>query len=157
MVLKEEINMESKEIKEKVQHGAAKAIGFVRDAIREGEEERLDDEYNTGRMAGLAFQREEDLKAVINYLLDQKKEIGDLYQVLSKYFKIDSIKTADALIKKVKASRQITALRLLYEEEGMTTTQFKDFSQEIELEKKLLSDDGLLDMPPKKLKLRLDK
>ena len=131
-----------------------KATEFVADVIERHDDNIRQDEFEFATKR----QKDKDIKSAVQAFLELKASDAQIMQLLSKYFDVDSIEEANSIIIKAKKTRQIKALREYYKEQGlMNSSEFRKYSNDIDLEAKLASDQKLLDLSPEKLKKALEK
>ena len=102
-------------------------------------------------------QKNRDIELAVKAFLELKQSDVEIYRLLEKYYKIDSISEAEVLIKKVKVSSQIIKLREYMETKGMPSSEFRTYAKEHNLEVKLHENPKMLDMTAGKLKEAIEK
>lgn len=102
-------------------------------------------------------QRERDISLATIAFLELKQNDADIYCLLKRCYKIDSIAEANEYLKNAKISSQIIRLREYMEAKGMSSTQFKAYAKSHSLEVMLQKNPKLLDMTAEKLKIAIDK
>lgn len=145
--------MDKKDFKNK----AVQAGNWLADTTRNAIEDAKNDLYNEGYDKGQAAQRKRDVNAAILAFLELKVKDHEIYKLLSDYFDIDSISEASDRLFSAKMKRQIQALRKYCESQGMSSTDFRSYAKEHNLEERLAEDKRLLEMSPEKLKSILDR
>ena len=145
--------MDKKDFKNKV----VQAGNWLADTTRNAIEDAKNDLYNEGYDKGQAAQRKRDVNAAILAFLELKVKDHEIYKLLSDYFDIDSISEASDRLFSAKMKRQIQALRKYCESQGMSSTDFRSYAKEHNLEERLAEDKRLLEMSPEKLKSILDR
>lgn len=102
-------------------------------------------------------QKATDIKAAILSFIDLKVDEATMYRLLQKHFKVDSISEVTEYIHAAKLTSQIIHLREYQENSGMTAGVFRQYAKDHQLEEKLKANPKLLDMPPEKLKVYIEK
>lgn len=142
--------------KETFEDKALRMASLLRNSAEEGVRQYVNDIYNEGYDAGLAFQKKLDVRSAVMAFLELKVKDQDIYRLLSEHFGIDSIAEATELLKNVKISRQIIAPRKHCEKIGISDDDFYWYSRSHNLEERLAEDEKLLNMQPDKLKAIID-
>jgi len=106
---------------------------------------------------GQKSQEKRDIRAAVRAFFDIKVKDQDVYRLLSEYFNVDSIKEATEYLMDAKKTSQIIALREYCKSQGMNYREFREYADSHNLDEALLLNKRLLDVPPEKLKLILDK
>ncbi len=127
------------------------------DAFEEAQQRHDDDLYNEGYEDGQNSQEKRDIRAAVRAFFDIKVKDQDVYRLLSEYFNVDSIKEATEYLMDAKKTSQIIALREYCKSQGMNYREFREYADSHNLDEALLLNKRLLDVPPEKLKLILDK
>lgn len=126
-------------------------------AAGSGMQQFLDDYCADAEKAAADRQRERDIKAALMGFIELKANDSTMFQLLQRYFHVESISEATIYIQNAKVTAQIKALRELLTKQGMGLNEFRQYSLNIKLEEKLRSNPKLLDMTAEKLKAYLDK
>lgn len=103
-----------------------------------------------------SYQKKMDVQAAVRAFVELKVKDQEIYQLLSKYFGVDSISEVNEYLFHAKKPRQIKALRQLCERQGMQMEQFRTYAKQHKLEERLKENPKLLELTPEKLKDLLD-
>lgn len=79
-------------------------------------------------------QKIRDVELATQAFLELKQSDVEIYRLLGKYFKIDSIAEAESILKKAKVTSQIIKLREYMEAKGMSSSEFRIYAKEHNLE-----------------------
>ncbi len=116
--------------------------------------EIIDDE----RKAAKYRQRENDIIEVIIMLSDMEKKDEELYEILSKYWNIDSRREASEYIS---IGRHVEwpyrRLKEYLKSEGLSSLEMIKYMKDNDVRKKLSNNSLLCELPEKKLKSEIDK
>jgi hypothetical protein len=129
----------------------------VENAVQEARLNHYHSVFNEGYQDGMNRQRKLDLMAATKAFLELKVGEQDIFRLLNKYFKVDSITEASGYLNKAKVNMQIGALVEYCRKTGMTSAEAKQFICFHDVEKLLLTDERLLNMQPAKLKAIIEK
>lgn len=102
-------------------------------------------------------QRHRDIEHATKAFLELKQNDIEIYHLLKEYFDIDSINEAEIVLGKAKISSQIGKLREYMETMGMSSSEFRVYAKEHNLNEKLRYNSKLLDMTAEKLKSAIEK
>lgn len=127
-------------------------------AVVEAKQHHEDDLFNEGYDIGRTSQRKRDVEAAVMAFLDLKVKELDIYNILSKYFGVDSISEASEFLKTAKKVKCYDAFcEYCKRNIGMTRKEYLEYVDGHNLEEQVDNDERLLDMSPEKLKAYLDK
>ncbi len=104
------------------------------------------------RKEGREDQRQEDLIAVTELLLDLNTKDGRIYELLRKYFKVNSVDEIQEYLLNVKIKEKRKALSELFD----TYEDYKEFARANHLTLLFKENPQLLDLPAEKLKKQLE-
>lgn len=135
--------------KEMLQRGSL----FVRDCARDA----IDQHYEEEIALAVAHQKEKDVCCAIAAFLEMKTPENEIMRLLSKFYGVDSIAEAMALVTTVKVTNQNNALKDYLSELGMSRVEIANYLREHHVRTQLQADSKLQNMALDKLKAYFDK
>ena len=135
--------------KEMLQRGSL----FVRDCARDA----IDQHYEEEIALAVAHQKEKDVCCAIAAFLEMKTPENEIMRLLSKFYGVDSIAEAMALVTTVKVTNQVDALQDHLNELGMSRVEIANYLREHRVRTQLQADSKLQNMALDKLKAYFDK
>ena len=135
--------------KEMLQRGSL----FVRDCARDA----IDQHYEEEIALAVAHQKEKDVCCAIAAFLEMKTPENEIMRMLSKFYGVDSIAEAMALVTTVKVTNQNNALKDYLSELGMSRVEIANYLREHRVRTQLQADSKLQNMALDKLKAYFDK
>lgn len=135
--------------KEMLQRGSL----FVRDCARDA----IDQHYEEEIALAVAHQKEKDVCCAIAAFLEMKTPENEIMRLLSKFYGVDSIAEAMALVTTVKVTNQNNALKDYLSELGMSRVEIANYLREHRVRTQLRADSKLQNMALDKLKAYFDK
>ena len=135
--------------KEMLQRGSL----FVRDCARDA----IDQHYEEEIALAVAHQKEKDVCCSIAAFLEMKTPENEIMRLLSKFYGVDSIAEAMALVTTVKVTNQNNALKDYLSELGMSRVEIANYLREHRVRTQLQADSKLQNMALDKLKAYFDK
>ena len=135
--------------KEMLQRGSL----FVRDCARDA----IDQHYEEEIALAVAHQKEKDVCCAIAAFLEMKTPENEIMRLLSKFYGVDSIAEAMALVTTVKVTNQNNALKDYLSELGMSRVEIASYLSEHRVRTQLQTDSKLQNMTIDKLKAYFDK
>ena len=135
--------------KEMLQKGSV----FLRDCFRDA----MDLQYEEEIALAVARQKEKDVCCAIAAFLEMKTPENEIMRLLSKFYGVDSIAEAMALVTTVKVTNQNNALKDYLSELGMSRVEIANYLREHRVRTQLQADSKLQNMALDKLKAYFDK
>lgn len=126
---------------------------IARDSMNEVVNRRVDEEI----LAAQQRQYERDVYSAVCSFLELKLSDAEIYQLLAKYFKMDSITEASEYVRDAKISRQIVKLREYLNQKHSGSFDFRQYAENYRLEEKLKNNPKLLDISAEKLRAAIEK
>ena len=126
---------------------------FVRDCARDA----IDQHYEEEIALAVAHQTEKDVCCAIAAFLEMKTPENEIMRLLSKFYGVDSIAEAMALVTTVKVTNQNNALKDYLSELGMSRVEIANYLREHRVRTQLQADSKLQNMALDKLKAYFDK
>ncbi len=126
---------------------------FVRNCARDA----IDQHYEEEIALAVAHQKEKDVCCAIAALLELKTPENEIMRLLSKFYGVDSIAEAMALVTTVKVTNQNNALKDYLSELGMSRVEIANYLREHRVRTQLQTDPKLQNMTIDKLKAYFDK
>ena len=108
-----------------------KALNNTREILIQVDEDRTQDriEYET------TSQKQRDILAATKAFIELKADDKQLYSLLNRYFRVNSISEAEEYINKAKAHWQIVKLREYCINHGMAEKDFRPYCEQHQVEK----------------------